>query len=122
MAKHRVRAFVNRSPELSVGTRGDFSSSTPWVRMNQQEFHIPLTWQLSETSRKLIAVQAGEAERCGFASVFEIVQPDPTTSYEQSQAFDHINDLIRSNNCVACSIPYRLSGEQPTSEQACAAP
>ena len=72
-------------------------------------------------SRKLIAVQAGEAQRCGFASVFEIIQPDPTTSYEQSKAFDHINDLIRSNNCVACSIPYRLSGEQPTIEQACAA-
>ena len=121
MAKHRVRAFVNRSPGLSVGTQGDFSSPTPWVQMNQEEFHIPMTWQLSEPSRKLIAVQAGEAQRCGFASVFEIIQPDPTISYEQSKAFDHINDLIRSNNCVACSIPYRLSGEQPTTEQACAA-
>lgn len=121
MAKHRVRAFVNRSPGMTLGTLGDFTSPTPWVQINQQEFHIPLTWQLSEANRKLIAVQAGEAQRCGLASVFEIVRPDPTTSYEQSKAFDHINDLVRSNNCVACSIPYRLSGEQPTSGQACAA-
>jgi hypothetical protein len=121
MAKHRVRAFVNRLPGLTVGTEGDFSSPTPWVQMNQQEFHIPLTWQLSGTSRKLIAAQAGEAQRCGLASLFEIVQPDPTTSYEQSKAFEHINDLIRDNNCVACSIPYRLSGDKPTTEQACAA-
>ncbi len=122
MAKHRVRAFVNRSPGLTVGTKGDFSSPTPWVQMNQQEFHIPMTWQLSDASRKLVAAQAGEAQRCGYASVFEIVQPNPTTSYEQRQAFEHINDLIRSNNCVACSIPYRLTGEQPATEQACAQP
>lgn len=121
MAKHRVRAFINRSPEITVGTKGDFSSPAPWVRLNQQEFHIPLTWQLSETSRKLIAAQAGEAQRCGFRSVFEIIEPEPTTSYQQSKAFEHINEMIRDNNCVACSIPYRLRGEQPKSEQACQA-
>lgn len=120
MAKHRVRAFVNRSPELTIGTEGDFSSPTPWVQMNHQEFHIPLTWQLSEVSRNLIAVQAGEAHRCELGGIFEVVQPDPTTSYEQSKAFEHINDLLRDNNCVACSIAYRLSGNKPKTVKACA--
>lgn len=122
MAKHRTRAFINRAPGLTIGTEGDFSSPSPLIQLNHEEFKIPLTWQLSEASRRLIAVQSGEAERCGFGSVFEIVQPDIVTSYAQRKAFDHINDLVRSNNCVACSIAYRLAGRQPTTRQACALP
>lgn len=120
MARQRVRAFLNRAPRLYVGTRYEFASRTPMVMMNQQELQIPLTWQLSETSRKLVAVQAGEAQRCGLASAFEIVATDPARSYEESRAFDHINDLMRSNNCVACSVMYRLSGEKPRDGQPCA--
>lgn len=122
MAKHRVRAFVNRSPALYKGTQFEFVSPTPMVSMNQQEFHIPLTWQLSEASRKLVTVQAGEAQRCGLTGVFEIVKPDPATSYAQNKAFEHINDLMRSNNCVACSIAFRLSGEAARPGQPCAHP
>jgi hypothetical protein len=122
MAKHRVRAFVNRSPALHQGTQFEFVSPTPMVSMNQQEFHIPLTWQLSEASRKLVTVQAGEAPRCGLSGVFEIVTPDPMTSYAQSRAFEHINGLMRSNNCVACSIAFRLSGEAARPGQPCADP
>ena len=122
MAKHRVRAFVNRSPALYQGSQFEFASPTPMVSMNQQEFHIPLTWQLSEASRKLVTVQAGEAQRCGLAGVFEIVRLDPATSYAQSKAFEHINDLMRSNNCVACSIAFRLSGDTPRASQPCADP
>ncbi len=121
LAKHRVRAFLNRTPGITIGTKGAFSSPTPLVQLNHTEFKVPLGWQLSEASHTLIAVQSGEAHRCGFASVFEVVQPNPETSFEDSEAFDHVNDLVRTNNCVACSIPFRLTGQQPTTEQACVA-
>jgi hypothetical protein len=122
MAKHRVRAFMSRSPGLYQGTRYEFVSPTPMVSINQQEFHIPLTWQLSDTSRKLVTVQAGEAQRCQLTGTFEVVEPDPATPYAQSRAFEHINDLMRSNNCVACSIAFRLTGEAPPRGRPCAGP
>lgn len=123
MAKHRIRAFINRAPGMVSGTSGEFSSPTPMVQLNHEEFKVPLTWQLSEASRRLIALQSGEAHRCGYSSgVFEIVQPTNDTSNTQSRAFAHINNLVRSNNCIACSITYRLMGRQPMTERACASP
>jgi hypothetical protein len=119
LAKHRVRALVNRAPGITVGTEGAFSSPTPLVELNQTEFTLPLGWQLSETNRTLIAVQSGQAHLCGFTSTFKEAQLNPDTSLEDRQAFDHVNDLVRENNCVACSIPFRLMGQRPTAERAC---
>jgi hypothetical protein len=117
--KHRVRAFLNPTSGINVGTQGAFSEPAPLVELNQTEFEVPLGWHLSEASRALIAVQSGEAHRCGFATVFQIVEPNPDTSSEDEQAFDHVNKLVLNNNCVACSIPFRLMGHQPTMEKAC---
>lgn len=121
LAKHRVRAFLNRAPGITLGTEGAFSSPTPLVELNQTEFTVPLGWQLSDASRTLIALQSGEAHRCGFASTFQEVQTNPETSFEEREAFHHINDLLRNNNCVACSIPFRLMGQRPTVDKACLA-
>jgi hypothetical protein len=119
--KQRVRAFLNTTPGITVGTEGDFSTPTPLVELNHTEFEVPLGWQLSEASRALIAAQSGEAHRCGFAAIFQIVQPNFETPFEDEEAFDHVNELVLNNNCVACSVPFRLMGQQPTTEKACVA-
>jgi hypothetical protein len=120
-------AYVEACPDLAaciVGAAGETSYQRALVELpvipvflNLRDFHIPLTWQLTQASREIIALHAGTASRCERNDTLMITWPDERGPY------DRIVKALGENSCSACTMQFRLAhrSESPewTEERIC---
>ena len=79
-------AFVEACPEIAtciVQAAAETSYQRALVELpvipvflNLRDFHIPLTWQLTQASREIIALHAGTAQRCERNDTLMITWPE----------------------------------------------
>ena len=106
-------AYAGACPDLAaciVGAAGETSYQRALVELpvipvflNLRDFHIPLTWQLTQASREIIALHAGTASRCERNDTLMITWPDKPRPY------DRIVKALGENNCSACTLQFRLA-------------
>jgi len=82
------------------------------VFLNLRDFHIPLTWQLTQASREIIALHAGTASRCERNDTLMITWPDEHGPY------DRIVKALGENSCSSCTMQFRLAHRSESPEWA----
>jgi len=73
------------------------------VFLNLRDFHIPLTWQLTQASREIIALHAGTALRCERDDTLMMTWPGEASPYKR------IVKALGENSCSLCTMEYRLA-------------
>jgi hypothetical protein len=115
-------AFVEACPEMAeciVHAAEETSYQRALVELpviplflNLRDFRIPLTWQLTQASREIIAMHAGRARRCERNDTLMMTWPDEGGSY------DRIIKALGENSCSLCTMEYRLAHRSETPEWA----
>ncbi len=82
------------------------------VFLNLRDFRIPLTWQLTQASREIIALHAGAAQRCERNDTLMITWPDEQGPY------DRIIKALGENSCSLCTMQFRLAHRSESPEWA----
>ncbi len=82
------------------------------IFLNLRDFHIPLTWQLTQASREIIALHAGTAQRCERNDTLMITWPEERTPY------DRIVKALGENSCSLCTMEFRLAHRSQSPEWA----
>ena len=82
------------------------------IFLNLRDFHIPLTWQLTQASREIIALHAGVAGRCGRNDTLMITWP------EEGAPYDRIVKAVGENSCSMCTMEFRLAHRSQSPEWA----
>lgn len=82
------------------------------VFLNLRDFHIPLTWQLTQASRKIIALHAGTAGRCERNDTLMMTWP------EQRGPYERILKALGENSCSMCTLQFRLAHRSQSPEWA----
>jgi hypothetical protein len=118
IATHRVRALLNPGSGLTAGTVGAFTSPSPIVKLNRS-LPLPLTWQLSSATHRLIGAQLGDAASCRQQVTLDVPTLEAGTPVDEEVALVSIGQLVQENSCVACSIAYRLTGRTAPMGAAC---
>jgi hypothetical protein len=79
------------------------------VFLNLRDFQLPLTWQLTQASREIIALHAGTAQRCERNDTLMMTWPN------EAGPFDRIVKALGENSCSLCTMQFRLAhrGESP---------
>jgi len=115
-------AFVGACPEL-IDCIASVAAQTSYQRalvelpvipifLNLRDFHIPLTWQLTQASREIIALHAGVAQRCGRNDTLMITWPQETGPYQR------IVKALGENSCSLCTMEFRLAHRSQSPEWA----
>jgi hypothetical protein len=73
------------------------------VFLNLRDFRIPLTWQLTQASREIIALHAGAAQRCERNDTLMITWPNEQGPYER------MVKALGENSCSLCTLQYRMA-------------
>jgi hypothetical protein len=115
-------AFVDACPEIAkcvVEAARESSYQRALVELpvipiflNLRDFHIPLTWQLTQASREIIALHAGEAQRCERDDTMMITWPSEAGPYER------IIKALGENSCSLCTMQFRLTHRSESPEWA----
>ncbi|HEX9881974.1 MAG TPA: hypothetical protein VGA65_05650 [Hyphomicrobium sp.] len=82
------------------------------VFLNLRDFRIPLTWQLTQASREIIALHAGAALRCERNDTMMITWPNEPGPYNR------IVKALGENNCSLCTMQFRLAHRSESPEWA----
>jgi len=80
--------------------------------LNLRDFRIPLTWQLTQASREIIALHAGTARRCERNDTLMITWP------EERGPYNRIVKALGENSCSLCTMEYRLAHRSESPEWA----
>jgi hypothetical protein len=115
-------AFVEACPEIATCI-GKAAAETSYQRalvelpvvpvfLNLRDFRIPLTWQLTQASRAIIALHAGAAQRCERNDTMMITWPD------EASAHDRIVKALGENSCSLCTLQFRLAHRSESPEWA----
>ena len=117
-----LSAFVDACPEIAgcvVEAARESSYQRALVELpvipvflNLRDFHIPLTWQLTQASREIIALHAGEAQRCERDDTLMITWPNEAGPYER------IVKALGENSCSLCTMQFRLAHRSESPEWA----
>jgi hypothetical protein len=115
-------AFLQACPEIAacvVNAAAETSFQRALVELpvipiflNLRDFHIPLTWQLTQASREIIALHAGTAQRCERNDTLMITWPEETSPYER------IVKALGENSCSLCTMEFRLAHRSQSPEWA----
>jgi hypothetical protein len=115
-------AFVEACPEIAtclVKAAAETSYRRALVELpvipvflNLRDFHIPLTWQLTQASREIIALHAGTAQRCERNDTLMITWPDEGGPHER------IVKALGENSCSLCTMQFRLAHRSESPEWA----
>jgi predicted acylesterase/phospholipase RssA len=115
-------AFVEACPEIA-NCIAEAAKDTSYQRalvelpvipvfLNLRDFHIPLTWQLTQASREIIALHVGTARRCERNDTLMITWPDEHGPY------DRIVKALGENSCSLCTMQFRLAHRSESPEWA----
>jgi Patatin-like phospholipase len=117
-----LSAFVEACPETAacvVNAAAETSFQRALVELpvipiflNLRDFHIPLTWQLTQASREIIALHAGTAQRCERNDTLMITWPEETSPYER------MVKALGENSCSLCTMEFRLAHRSQSPEWA----
>jgi predicted acylesterase/phospholipase RssA len=115
-------AFVESCPEIAtciVSAAAETSYQRALVELpviplflNLRDFRIPLTWQLTQASREIIALHAGKALSCERNDALMMTWPDEHGSH------DRIVKALGENSCSLCTMQFRLAHRSETPEWA----
>jgi hypothetical protein len=115
-------AFVEACPEIAtciVKAATETSYQRALVELpviplflNLRDFRIPLTWQLTQASREIIALHAGKALRCERNDTLMMTWPDESGSH------DRIIKALGENSCSLCTMQFRLAHRSESPEWA----
>jgi predicted acylesterase/phospholipase RssA len=115
-------AFVEACPEIAtciVAAAKETSYQRALVELpvipiflNLRDFRIPLTWQLTQASREIIALHAGQALRCERNDTLMMTWP------EERGAYDRIVKALGENSCSLCTMEFRLAHRSQSPEWA----
>lgn len=115
-------AFVDACPEVAtciVNAAAKTSYQRALVELpvipvflNLRDFHIPLTWQLTQASREIIALHAGSAPRCERNDTLMITWPEERGPHER------IVKALGENSCSLCTMEFRLAHRSQSPEWA----
>jgi len=107
-----LSAFVDACPEISnciVAGARETSFQRALVELpvipvflNLRDFQLPLTWQLTQASRGIIALHAGEAQRCERDDTMMATWPNENGPYNR------IVKALGENSCSLCTLQYRM--------------
>jgi hypothetical protein len=82
------------------------------IFLNLRDFRIPLTWQLTQASREIIALHAGTASRCERNDTLMMTWPNENSSY------DRIIKALGENSCSLCTMQFRMAHRSQSPEWA----
>jgi hypothetical protein len=115
-------AFLDACPEIAtclVNAAAETSFQRALVELpvipvflNLRDFHIPLTWQLTQASREIIALHAGTAQRCKRNDTLMITWPNEASPYQR------IVKALGENSCSLCTMQFRLTHRSESPEWA----
>jgi hypothetical protein len=116
-----LSAFVDACPE--IGTCLAQAAETSYRRalvelpvipvfLNLRDFQLPLTWQLTQASREIIALHAGTAQRCERNDTLMMTWPN------EAGPFERIVKALGENSCSLCTMQFRLAHRSESPEWA----
>ncbi len=98
---------------LDGSARAPVETDVAAVFLNLRDFHIPLTWQLTEASRRIISLHAGVAGRCMRGRTLMLGWTDisvtPGSETEERDRMRRIVHALQENDCSACLLQYKLA-------------
>jgi predicted acylesterase/phospholipase RssA len=108
-----LSAFVDACPEIGTCLE-KAAAETSYRRalvelpvipvfLNLRDFALPLTWQLTQASREIIALHAGTAQRCERNDTLMMTWPN------EAGPFDRIVKALGENSCSLCTMQFRLA-------------
>ncbi|MGZ5913869.1 MAG: hypothetical protein ACXWJU_00880 [Hyphomicrobium sp.] len=117
-----LSAFVDACPEIGT-CLAQAAAETSYRRalvelpvipvfLNLRDFQLPLTWQLTQASRKIIALHAGTAQRCERNDTLMMTWPN------EPGPFDRIVKALGENSCSLCTMQFRLAHRTESPEWA----
>ena len=117
-----LSAFVDACPEIGTCLE-KAAAETSYRRalvelpvvpvfLNLRDFQLPLTWQLTQASREIIALHAGTAQRCERNDTLMMTWPN------ESGPFDRIVKALGENSCSLCTMQFRLAHRTESPEWA----
>ena len=128
-----MRAYAQNCTYLDIchaflpnSDRGEFETDVAAVFLNLRDFSLPLTWQLTEASRRIIGLHAGVPPRClpGRDTMLKWtdIPVASGTEKEATQRRGRIVHALEENNCSACLLQYKLADRSavPSSRYRCA--
>jgi hypothetical protein len=117
-----LSAFVDACPEIGTCLE-KAAAETSYRRalvelpvvpvfLNLRDFQLPLTWQLTQASREIIALHAGTAQRCERNDTLMMTWPN------EASPFDRIIKALGENSCSLCTMQFRLAHRTESPEWA----
>jgi hypothetical protein len=117
-----LSAFVDACPEIGTCLE-KAAAETSYRRalvelpvipvfLNLRDFQLPLTWQLTQASREIIALHAGTAQRCERNDTLMMTWPN------EASPFDRIVKALGENSCSLCTMQFRLAHRTESPEWA----
>ncbi len=117
-----LSAFVDACPEIGT-CLAQAAEETSYRRalvelpvipifLNLRDFQLPLTWQLTQASREIIALHAGTAQRCERNDTLMMTWPNEAGPYER------IVKALGENSCSLCTMQFRLAHRTESPEWA----
>jgi hypothetical protein len=103
---------IDRCYEMfNESRRPEVETDVAAVFLNLWDFNLPLTWQLTEASRKIISLHAGVARRCDYAQRLMLSWTDVPVraGSEKEDRGNRIVWALEENNCSACLLQYKLA-------------
>lgn len=85
--------------------RDELETDVAAVFLNLRDFSLPLTWQLTEASRRIISLHAGVSPRCR-PNVGTMLK---WTVYPAEYRNQRIALALDENNCSTCLLQYKLA-------------
>lgn len=102
-------AFSDRCFETLDGVpRAPLETDVAAVFLNLRDFNLPLTWQLTRASQKIISLHAGAAWRC-------VNKPTSTKMLEWTDwdspgvSESRVIHALEQNDCSSCLVQYKLA-------------
>lgn len=117
-----LSAFVEACPEIGT-CLAQAATETSYRRalvelpvipvfLNLRDFQLPLTWQLTQASREIIALHAGTAQRCERNDTLMMTWPN------EAGPFERIVKALGENSCSLCTMQFRLAHRSESPEWA----
>lgn len=117
-----LSAFIEACPEIGT-CLAQAAAETSYRRalvelpvipvfLNLRDFQLPLTWQLTQASREIIALHAGTAQRCERNDTLMMTWPN------EAGPFERIVKALGENSCSLCTLQFRLAHRTESPEWA----
>jgi hypothetical protein len=106
---NRCRVFASPPTE----EREEVETDVAAIFLNLRDFNLPLTWQLTEASRRIISLHAGVPRNCRHDRNTMLLWTDRSVASGSADEAEYrgkrIAYALDENNCSACMLQYKLA-------------